>query len=260
MKKEIYDQIQNIEQTHWWYVARRKIIFDWVLRILGDYPIPRVLDIGCGTGFNIQYLHTYGYEQVTGLDFSAEAMGFCRSRHLAGLVCSDGARPSFCTESFDVVMALDLIEHLEDDVQGLYELIRLLRPNGSLIIFTPAFNFLWGLQDEVGHHYRRYTAAELQQKLKAVGLSICKLTYANTFLFPFIWAGRTALRLSGNKIQATSENDLHPGWSNALLQTIFAAERPLLRYVNFPFGVSLLCIAKKSSPGRLSKTGNGLSL
>jgi hypothetical protein len=71
------------------------------------------------------------------------------------------------------------------------------------------------------------------------------MTYANTFLFPLIWAGRLALRLTGNKVQSTSENDLHPGWSNGLLQAIFAAERPLLRYINFPFGVSLLCIARK---------------
>lgn len=245
MKKEMYQHIQSVEKTHWWYVARRKIIFDWILQVLVNYSAPRILDIGCGTGFNIEYLQTHGYKRVTGLDFSLEALSFCRSRHLSNLSCGDGTRPPFSGESFDVIMALDLIEHLADDVQALQELARLLKPNGSLVIFTPAFNFLWGLQDEVSYHYRRYTAGELRQKVAEVGLKINKLTYANTFLFPLIWSGRTVLRLSGNNIQGTSENDLHPGWSNDLLQAIFAAERPLLHHLNFPFGVSLLCIAQK---------------
>ncbi len=245
MKKEMYGHIQQVEQSHWWYVARRKIIFDWVLRTLAEYSSPQILDIGCGTGFNLDQLRVKGYNHVVGLDFSTEALSFCHSRQLVNLICSDGTRPPIRYGTFDVIMALDLIEHLEDDVQTLKELARLLKPKGALLIFTPAFQFLWGLQDEVSHHYRRYTAPELQYKLAQTGLKIHKLTYANTFLFPLIWAGRLALRLTGNKVRGTSENDLHPGWSNGLLQAIFAAERPLLRYIDFPFGVSLLCIAQK---------------
>lgn len=245
MKKEMYSHIQNVEQAHWWYVARRKIIFDWVFRMLADSPAPRVLDMGCGTGFNVEYLRDNGYSRVVGLDFSTEALILCQSRNLPYLVCGDGTRSPLRDESFDVIMALDLIEHLDDDVQTLRECARLLRPNGSLVIFVPAFSFLWSLQDEVSYHCRRYTVGELGQKLETVGLSIHKLTYANAFLFPLIWAGRIVLRLSGYDIQGTSENDLHPNWSNGLLQAIFAAERPLLRYVSFPFGVSLFGIAKK---------------
>jgi len=245
MKQVMYSHIQGVEQTHWWYLARRKIIFDWVLRILADYSQPKILDVGCGTGFNLEYLRANQYSDVVGLDFSTEALGFGRQRQLPQLICADGLNPPLRHESFDVIMALDLIEHLEDDVSALQELTRLLKPSGSLIIFTPAFQFLWGLQDEVSHHYRRYTAPQLRQKIQSVGLSIRKLTYANTFLFPLIWAGRLALRLSGNNIQGTSENDLHPGWSNGLLQAIFSAEQPLLRHFNLPFGVSLFCIAYK---------------
>jgi SAM-dependent methyltransferase len=245
MKKEIYNQIQTIEQTHWWYVARRKIIFDWVFRALSSNPTPRVLDIGCGTGFNIEYLSSNGYSHVIGLDFSSESLVYCRSRNLENLACGDGARPPLRYESFDVIMALDLIEHLDNDVKALKELGCLLKFDGLLIIFTPAFNFLWSLQDEVGHHRRRYTAGELRQKLERAGLYIVKLTYVNMFLFPLIWAGRIALRIMSDGIQVVSENDLHPSWSNGLLQAIFAAERPLLRRMNFPFGASLLCVAKR---------------
>jgi SAM-dependent methyltransferase len=246
MKQAMYSHIQGLEQTHWWYVARRKIIFDWVFWILADYNQPKILDVGCGTGFNLAYLRANEYTDVVGLDFSTEALGFCQPRQLTHLICADGLNPPLRHESFDLIMALDLIEHLEDDVLALRELARLLKPGGSLIIFTPAFQFLWGLQDEVSHHYRRYTATQLQQKIKTVGLSIRKLTYANTFLFPVIWAGRLALRLSNNNIQGTSENDLHPSWSNGLLQAIFSAEQPLLRHFDLPFGVSLFCIANKS--------------
>lgn len=245
MKEELYSHINSIEETHWWYVARRKIIFDCVLRTLADYEAPRILDVGCGTGFNLAYLYSQGYENVFGLDFSNVALKFCQARTLTSLICGDGAYPPLCKESFDVIMTLDLIEHLEDDTHALLELTRILKPGGSLIIFTPAFNFLWSLQDEVGHHFRRYTARELRQKLAKVNLVPKKLTYANTFLFPLIGIGRMVLRLIGNNVQVTSENDLHPRWSNYLLQKIFEAERPLLRYVNFPVGVSLLCVAQK---------------
>ena len=246
MKNEMYGHIQEVEQTHWWYVARRKIILDWVFRALSDCSMPYVLDIGCGTGFNVEILRASGYSYVVGLDMSAEALSLCRSRNLPYLVCGDGTRLPLCHESFDVIMALDLIEHLNDDVQALRECSRLLKPNGSLIIFVPAFNFLWGLQDEVSRHRRRYRASELRQTLEAAELTISKLTYANTFLFPLILAGRTFLRLSGYKIRGTSENDLHPRWSNGVLQAVFSVERQLLRFMSFPFGVSLFCVAKRT--------------
>jgi len=245
MQHEMYAHIQAVEQNHWWYVARRKIIFDTVLRRLAEYPAPRILDIGCGTGFNLEYLRQHGYDNVTGLDFSLEGLHFAQARQLPQLICGDGTLPPLQSGSYQVIMALDLIEHLADDVTALHGLARLLPPRGSLIIFTPAFNFLWGLQDEVSQHYRRYTARELRRKLEAAGLQVDKLTYANTFLFPLILAGRLALRLKHNQIAGTSENDLHPGWSNNILQSIFAAEQPLLRYLNFPFGVSLLAVARK---------------
>lgn len=245
----MYGHIQGVERTHWWYVGRRRIVFDWVLQILSAYPSPRVLDVGCGTGFNIERLRSYGYEQVVGLDFSAEALNFCRMRDLRYLVCGDGTSSPFRHESFDMIVALDLIEHLRDDVQGLKEFSRLLRPDGSLIIFVPAFDFLWGLQDEVSHHHRRYVASDLRRKFEIAGLRIVKLSYANFFLFPLIWAGRTFLRLSGYQVRGVSENDLHPAWSNGLLRAIFSAERFLIRRANLPFGVSLLCVATKPKFG-----------
>lgn len=245
MDEAMYAHIQEVERNHWWYVGRRKIIFDRVLPLLAEYSHPRILDIGCGTGFNIEYMQQHGYADIIGLDFSPDALMFCQSRGLARLVCGDGTLPPFQDGSFDVVTALDMIEHLEDDVIALNELSRILRPGGLLVIFTPAYPFLWGLQDEVSHHFRRYVAGDLRRKVEQAGLTIRKLTYANTFLFPVVLAGRLAMRVMGRPGNVTSENDLHPSWSNGLLKNIFAAESPLLNYINFPFGVSLLCIARK---------------
>jgi hypothetical protein len=120
-----------------------------------------------------------------------------------------------------------------------------LRPGGRLILFTPAFSFLWSAQDRVSHHYRRYTASELRDKLDAAGYRIDKLSYANTVLFPVVWLGRALLRATGRDAALTSENTLHPGWSNGVLAALFSMERPLLRRWNLPFGVSLLAVASR---------------
>lgn len=251
MKQEMYAHIYQLEQTHWWYVARRKIIFEWVLTVLKDRRAPQVLDVGCGTGLNIVHLHKNGYRKTIGLDVSAKALSFCQSRGLTRLVRGDAGKIPLQDGAFDVVMGLDLLEHLDDDRQALAELARVLAPGGALITFAPAFDFLWGLQDEVSHHRRRYRAKNFRRMVQDCGLSIEKLTYVNFFLFPLIWAGRLALRLSGYRIRGVSENDLHPRWSNGLLEAIFSTERTLLKHVDLPFGVSVLCVARKPAPAAL---------
>lgn len=248
MKHEMYAHIHEIEQSHWWYVGRRKIILDCVRTALNNRIEARVLDVGCGTGMNIVSVHRAGYHSVVGLDISVEALSFCQSRGLSKLVCGDAGTIPLRGESFDAIMALDVLEHLYDDEQALSEFVRLLSPGGALIVFAPAFRFLWGLQDEVSHHERRYTAKEVRSKVDASGLSIERLTYVNLLLFPLIWAGRLILRLSGYRTPVLSENELHPRWSNGLLEAVFSAERPLLQRFDLPFGVSLLCVAKKPAP------------
>ncbi|MCU0512232.1 MAG: methyltransferase domain-containing protein [Anaerolineae bacterium] len=245
MDKALYDQINAIEDRHWWYIGRRKIIFDQVLRLLQRYEAPRILDIGCGTGYNLAYLQQHGYTDAVGLDLTFNALQYCRQRQLPQLICGDAARPPLAPRSFDVILALDLVEHVEDDTGMLRHLAGLLKPGGRLVIFTPAFQFLWGLQDEVSHHFRRYTAGELRHKISTAGLALERLTYSNTLLFPAIAAARLLIRLRGGEKHTVSENDLHPAWSNGLLTAIFCAEQPLLRVLNFPVGVSLLAIARR---------------
>ena len=139
MEAQVYREIQRIEQNHWWYVARRTIVFDFVLRRAKPLTRPRILDIGCGTGFNVAYLRNLGFTRVVGLDVAPEALDFCRSRQLTALVQADATRAPFLDGTFDMILALDLIEHVEDDVTAIRGLARLLAPGGVLVIFTPAF-------------------------------------------------------------------------------------------------------------------------
>ena len=180
-----------------------------------------------------------------GLDISFDALDFCRSRHLTHLACGDCATIPFENDSFDVILALDLIEHLDDDLKALQEFNRLLTKNGKLIIFSPAFNFLWGLQDQVSHHRRRYRSFELREKLKKVGLEISKMTYVNFFLFPMVFSGRMLFRIFPYPSNMINEADLSPQWSNTLLKKIFASEKLLIRKINLPIGASILCVARK---------------
>lgn len=164
MDKTLYDNINQVENTHCWYRARREIIFDWFKRIATTCKNPQILDIGCGTGFNITYLHQLGYDQATGLDFSSDALVYCYSHKLKVLVCGDAERLPIRQHCCDTILTLDIIEHLKDDRTALSEIFRVLKPGGSLIIFVPAFQFLWSFQNKISHHQQRYTARELKGK------------------------------------------------------------------------------------------------
>src|SRR5438874_8490510 len=129
MDRELYATIRRIEATHWWYVGRRRIVFDWVRRF-APAGRARILDLGCGTGFNLEHLPELFPCDMVGADISTDALGFCRSRGLHAVVQADAADPPFRDGSFDMILALDVIEHIRDDERTLAALRRLLRPGG----------------------------------------------------------------------------------------------------------------------------------
>jgi SAM-dependent methyltransferase len=147
--------------------------------------------------------------------------------------------------TFDLVTAFDVVEHMDDDLAGLKEMRRVLRPGGRVLLFVPTFMFLWGLQDEVSHHRRRYRLPELRRVLEQAGFEIERSTYANiTFFLPILFV-RQFMRLTG--IKAASENTINVPAFNRVFGAILGAESPLLRYLNLPFGVSGLCVARVKS-------------
>src|SRR5438067_8021690 len=196
MQPHTYAIMREVEDTHWWYVGRRRIISSFVQRICDELRSegkrePRILDIGCGTGGNLETLSKFG--QAEGVDISREALDFCRARGLANVREGAAETLPFADESFDLVTGLDVVEHLDDDVAGLREMRRVLRPGGRCLLFVPAFMFLWGVQDDVSHHRRRYTLRELRRVMTEAGFEVERATYANITFFAPILAGRALM-------------------------------------------------------------------
>jgi len=243
MQQHTYSIMYEVEEHHWWFIGRRKIIESFVAAVCRDLGKlkPRILDVGCGTGANLQMLAQHGAAE--GVDVSSEALEFCRARGLSKV--KEGAAEALPYEdaSFDLVTGLDVVEHLDDDVLGLKEMRRVLRPHGRALLFVPAFMFLWGVQDDISHHRRRYTVKELKQKLHESGLIVERMTYANLSFFLPILIGRILMRLTG--IRPSSENNITIGALNGVLGKILGAEGWWLQHLSFPFGVSIVCVARR---------------
>jgi SAM-dependent methyltransferase len=233
----------RIEQSHWWYTGRRKILTSFVediCRRVTDRR-PRILDVGCGTGANLLMLSQYGDAQ--GVDVSEDALAFCRERGLENVKLGAAEKLPYDDGTFDLVTALDVVEHLDDDLAGLREMRRVLRPGGRVLLFVPTFMFLWGLQDDVSNHRRRYRMPELGRVLEQAGFEVERMTYANITFFMPILTMRKLMRLTG--IKAESENNINVSALNGLLARVLGAESWFLKYANIPFGVSGLCVARK---------------
>jgi SAM-dependent methyltransferase len=244
MQQHTYSIMFEVEGKHWWFAGRRRIIAEFVGRVCREMkePRPRILDVGCGTGANLQMLSQFGAAE--GVDVSAEALEFCRARGLADVKQGTAEHLPFTDESFDLVTGLDVVEHLDDDIAGLREMRRVLRSDGRVVLFVPAFMFLWGVQDDISHHRRRYTLPELKQRLRDAGFKVERASYANISFFVPILFGRVLMRLAGWR--PASENNITIGALNGLFGRILGAESWWLRRLSFPFGVSIICVARKA--------------
>jgi SAM-dependent methyltransferase len=240
MNKALYQQYYEIEDKHWWFVARKAIVLGLLDRYLPVSAQRIVLDAGCGTGGLLKDLQKYG--KVVAADFSEEAVKFCKLRGYTICQCSVLQTP-FRADSFDCIVGLDLIEHLDEDLVALQELYRICKAGGYLCVTVPAFQLLWSFHDELNHHKRRYTKPQLELQLRAARFQVLRCSYFNSFLFPLILLGRIFGRSGGE--------EPGPEWHiprralNAGLSRTFAGELPLLKGLNLPFGASILAIAKK---------------
>ncbi len=247
MKHEEYERMYRFEDRYWWFVARRHLITS----LLGThYPQDgrlQILDIGCGTGAMLDELAPFGH--VVGADFSPEALQFCVTRGVgADLARADVRRLPFADASFDIVTAMDIVEHIDDDKAAACEIFRVLRPGGRLLVTVPAFESLWSEHDEALHHHRRYTVPHLKDLFQRVGLTVDKVSYTVTSLFPAIWLFRQISNLlpkqreNGEK-KANLINFSAP--VNAALLSLSQWETRLVHRRNLPFGVTVVCVARK---------------
>ena len=242
MKEHTYPIMFRVEQSHWWYTGRRKILTEFVEEICRQVTDrrPKILDVGCGTGANLLMLSQYG--DAEGVDVSEDALAFCRERGLDKVRLGAGEELPYEDGTFDLVTALDVVEHMDDDLAGLREMRRVLRPGGRVLLFVPTFMFLWGLQDDVSNHRRRYRLPELRRVLEQAGFEIERTTYANITFFMPILLVRKLMRLTG--IKTESENTITVSALNGVLGSVFGAESWFLKHMNLPFGVSGLCVAR----------------
>jgi SAM-dependent methyltransferase len=253
VESSLYDEYVRIEDTHWWFRGRRKII----TTALRPYvrPPARIIDVGSGGGAVAQALLEFGH--VTACDIDVRCAASVARRPGMSFAYGTAEAIPFADGSFDLVTAFDVLEHLDDDVRALREMTRVASPGGLIAVTVPAYGWMWGRQDEVSHHRRRYTGRSLRRAIIAAGLHPRRLTAFNTILFPGIAAVRVTRRLAGRFADGAHASDpaglssdfsmTKAGPLNDLLAATFSAEAAVLRVLDLPVGVSLLAIAEHAA-------------
>jgi SAM-dependent methyltransferase len=242
-----YVKMHDLEDHYWWFVGRRELAFS-LLRDSGAHRGEAlVLDLGCGTGVVSQELRTM--TRTVGIDFSLQALEFCRDRGLGCLVQGDAEALPFETGTFDAIVSLDVFEHLPNDEAAFRESCRVLKEGGVLILSVPAFRSLWGPHDVALHHFRRYRKREVRRKLESAGFTMVRNSYSVFLLFPLVVFSRLAEKLRRGPARASLPKV--PSWLNRLLIGVQGFEaRLLLTFGSLPWGSSVVTVARKVSDKR----------
>jgi SAM-dependent methyltransferase len=241
-----YEELAKLEAENFWFVARNRII-KWlakrVLSVNGNY-----LEVGCGTGFVLQMLQkTFSGWKICATEAQPEGIEFARKRVSADVSFfqMDACNIPFRDE-FDAIGAFDVIEHIPDDVAAIAQIHSAIKPGGHFILSVPQHMFLWSKYDEAGCHFRRYSADELETKLKAAGFSILMSTSFNSLLLPLMMLSRAMKKGDeGGAVDVLEELRLSYA-VNFGLSVILRIEFMLIRLgVRFPFGGSRIVVALK---------------
>ncbi len=240
MEAELYQKFYDVETSHWWFSARRKIIYYVIRNILKLKEKSAVLDFGCGTGGVLDIL-TDEYTTY-GADTSELAIDFCKQRNLQNIISIQELQKEKKYENmFDLITVLDVIEHIDDDVSALKDIYPLLKKNGCLFITVPAYQFLYGPYDVLTQHKRRYIKKNLEKVVTLAGFEVVRTSYFNTFLSPLMIIARLIKAKTGSH----NDTDIPVKPVNVILRNIFNFEKFCLKFLSFPFGISIMCIARK---------------
>lgn len=254
MRQDLYEDLYVKEHNYWWHIGKRAIVYSLLSKYMrpGSQDGRQALDLGCGAGLNLDHLAEYA--APVGTDFSEEALKFCMRRGHTRLCKADAAALPFPDQQFDIITALDVIEHLDDDVVALRELRRTMRPGGLLIVSVPAYPALWSYWDDILGHRRRYTTAMMREAVTRAGLRVRKVSYSNAIILPPTVAVRIlkTLRLRAAETggeTADPETDFMPvpDWLNKLLIKYYMWEARTLRRNRLPFGLSVVCVAQRDA-------------
>lgn len=249
MNVEEYEKMYTLEDRYWWFQGRLAIVKSILSRYMDRAPRKgHVLDVGCGTGLVLNALRRW---EPLGIDFSYLALQFSQRRGAQNLLRGDVTELPIASDSMDLILALDLMEHIEDDKRLTDEFFRVLQPGGYLMATVPAHQFLWSDHDIALHHFRRYSHPEFKRLLTNAGFEPVKYTYGISFTYFPIVAFRLIQRAwqRSHGVQAPARPRTHliplPRPINRLLIQILRIEAALLRRVNLPVGVSLMALCRK---------------
>lgn len=238
MNPAAYLEMAEMESRHWWFCGRRAIL----TQIIGSFDLPqnsRILEVGCGTGGNLEMLGKFGNVSALEMDEAARAIASEKTSgrfDIRAGCCPD--KIPFTEQKFDLICIFDVLEHIDKDTETLLSVGKLLKKNGRILVTVPAYQWLYGAHDIFLHHKRRYTANQLQKKITAANLKACKISYFNILLFPLAAIVRLKDRWLGNA--TASGTKVPPLIINILFRKLFGFERFLLQRIDLPFGVSLL--------------------
>lgn len=240
MDQELFHEMARVEEHHWWFSGRRKIV-ESVIDSLHLPPDADIFEAGCGTGGNLEMLARHG--RLYGAELDDTARQYAIQRGIGTI--EPGRLPDqipFAPRQFDLVVLTDVLEHIDDDSGSLRALYARLKPGGRLLITVPAFPFMWSHHDETHHHKRRYRRQNLVDVVSGAGFSVNFVSYYNVLLFPIV-AGVRVLRKSAKN--GSEQLTTPPEIFNRLLGALFSSERHVLGHVSLPFGVSLILLAQR---------------
>lgn len=250
MERHVYDRMAEIDRDHWWFVGRRRILTALIERWRPRTEPMRILEVGCGTGSNIAMLQRFGTVEAIEPDDHARAFAAQRT----GIAIKGGYLPDVPLEDggYDLIVLLDVLEHIPDDKGALTALRTKLAPGGRLLLAVPAMPSLWSGHDVAHHHQRRYTAGSLEAVVRAAGYRTLKRTTFNSLLLPAIVGVRWVNRMLG---RAGGDADrIPPAPVNRLLTLLFGAERHFAVRGLLPVGVSLALLAEPASEAAGGRT------
>jgi SAM-dependent methyltransferase len=247
MRPNEYRVMFEAEESYWWYRGLRVLLTALIARYAPTRRDAMILDAGCGTGANMKLLEAYG--RVIGVDIAEPAIDFSRARGIPGdrVFLASVTDLPFRPNLFDLAISLDVICNIAEDVGAFAELARVLKRGGVAIVQMPAYQWLWSRHDVAVGHQRRYAARDLRDKLSRVGFHVERMMSANMLLFPFVAARRLLFErysaANGRPVQ--SDISPLPRPLNALLSAFYAAEMRVASRIDFPYGLSLIAVARK---------------
>jgi SAM-dependent methyltransferase len=240
MDRDFELQTHHVEDRHWWYRGRRTVLARVIDHLALADPM-RILDAGCGSGRNMVDLAVRG--TVTGVELSETSVCLARAREVGEVIEGSVLGMPFDADSFELAVSLDVIEHLEEDLDALRELRRVVAPGGALLVTVPAYGWLWSAHDEVNHHHRRYTRRSLQWVAEEAGWRQTRTTYFNSLLLPVAILLRALERLNTSTTESSLDLWVPPEPANWMLERPLALEAALIgRGGRIPAGLSLLAV------------------